>query len=212
MRHQRIVASLGTVILLLSTALAQTGNSQPVADSKSTPAASVNERTTPPDPCASPTAANGKTFCEVAQRPQGPPFPPRMGRPRGGSYGYSRYPGYPSPWTGEGHPGHALIGVLIGGALGATLGTNTHPNHEIGPNVVGGIFLGGLGAVIGGVIGNSIGGSHFHRYRRQSWPDEDEMGSRSKAPEAQQIASVKQAPTQQSGKEASPSAQSPATP
>lgn len=181
MRHLRVAASLWTLTLFVSTTLAQTGNSQagnnPPSISKASAAAS--ERSLPTDPCASPTAATG-TFCEVAQRRFGPQLPARRGRPRGSYPGYpgGRSPGHSSLWMGEGHPGHAAIGALILGGLGATLAANTHPNGQKGPNVVGAIFVGGLGAVVGGFIGNSIPWSHSQRFHQPSWPDEDELGSR----------------------------------
>jgi hypothetical protein len=122
-------------------------------------------------------------------------FPGRIPRPPLAPRGPMPYPryGYPSPWMSEGHPGHALIGVLIGGTLGATLGANAHPNGQTGPNVVGALFLGGLGAAVGGLIGNSFPWSP-HRFRRDSWPDDDESASRSRpkqAGSARQVALAK---------------------
>jgi hypothetical protein len=88
-----------------------------------------------------------------------PPMAPRrqMGYPRAG---------YPSPWMGEGHPGHALIGALVGGGVGAAAGINIHTNNQSGPNVVGAIVLGGLGAMVGGIIGNSVPWTHGQRLHR----------------------------------------------
>ena len=108
-------------------------------------------------------------------------FPGRIPRPPLAPRGPMPYPryGYPGPWMSEGHPGHALSGVLIGGTLGATLGANAHPNGQKGPNVVGALFLGGLGAAVGGFIGSSLPWSP-HRSSRDSWPDDDESASRSR--------------------------------
>ncbi len=91
----------------------------------------------------------------------------RMGynRPYGGPYG--------GPWFQEGNPGHAVIGALILGGLGATLAANTHPTGQKGPNVVAALFVGGLGAVFGAIIGNSIAEHHSYRHRTP-WPDDDD--------------------------------------
>ena len=186
MRYLRVVASLWISAGLALTSLAQTASSQaaPYATGKSK-GNTASERTFPADPCVSP-GSNGM-FCEVAQRRFGPPMPPRMRRPVGS------YPGYPrrSMWMGESHPGHAAIGALLLGGLGATLAANTHPNGQKGPNVVGALFVGGLGAVVGGFIGNSIPWSHSRGYQRRSGPDEDELASGKDGKQSQQPEFVK---------------------
>ena len=163
-----LFAALGTT----ASALGQTTDSQAPAEQQIAEARCAyvqNENVCTPHP-----NQDAYRDAEIAQaqspgRPDQPPFPPRRGM---------GYPGYPSPyphlWVGEGHPGHALIGVLVGGTLGAVAGANVHTNGQTGPNVVGGLVLGGLGALFGGMIGNSIGWVHGQRYRHQSWPDDDE--------------------------------------
>jgi hypothetical protein len=188
-----MVASLWTLTFFVSTSLAQTASAQAVHDPPSeSKGQTVSGRSFPTgnfptDPCALPAAAGG-TFCEVAQGRFGPPLPPRAKRSRGSYAGYPgrRYPGYSTMWMGEGHPGHAAIGALILGGLGATLAANTHPNGQRGPNVVAALFCGGLGAVVGGIIGNSLPWSHGRRFRQQSPPDGDELGSRNNGLQPQQ--------------------------
>jgi hypothetical protein len=129
---------------------------------------------------------NGTVVAQFRRRMSRPPMRRPMGYP----------PPYPRPWLGEGNPGHAALGALILGGLGATLAANAHSNGQSGPNVVAALFCGGLGAFVGAVIGNNIGWSHSQRYHRNSWPDDDEDASNSRPPApsaARQAASLEPA-------------------
>lgn len=186
MKNLRVVASLCTLLFIFSRALAQTGDQPPLrVTPEQSQTSAAGEQGSPPNPCGTP-AARGKTFCEVAQRRQGPPF---AGRPGGG---YPRYPGPPRMF-GEYNAGHTAIGALIGLGLGASLAGNTHPNHQTGFNIVGAMFGGGFGALVGGIVGRAIPPSHHSRFHRQSWPDpdEDELGSRTRSGVAEQTASAR---------------------
>ncbi len=71
-------------------------------------------------------------------------------------------------------PAPNLKGVLIGGLIGFALGAARTGDPSARARVGAGFLVGGIGAVIGGAIGAAPG---RYRYRRASWPDDDEIAS-----------------------------------
>jgi hypothetical protein len=175
MKHKNTVLPLLVALAVIAGAIAQaqTEDSKEAQDAPSVAAARC-AYTQGDSSCSDVSSSRDNSPGDgtlVAQYPRGrrpgPPMRRRMGygRPYGRPYG--------GPWFQEGNPGHAVIGALILGGLGATLAANTHPDGQRGPNVVGALFVGGLGAVFGAIIGNSIPEHHTYRHRTP-WPDEDD--------------------------------------
>jgi len=174
MKHRNIVLPLLLALTVTAGAIAQaqTEESNEAADAPSVAAARcfyIRADSSCPGVSSSRDNApdNGTLVAQYRGRMSGPRMRHRMGygRPYGRPYG--------GPWFQEGNPGHAVIGALLLGGLGATLAANTHPNGQRGPNVVGALFVGGLGAVFGAIIGNSIPEHHSYRHRTP-WPDDDD--------------------------------------
>jgi len=67
-----------------------------------------------------------------------------------GQYGYNTAQGYDSCQREA--SGRGIVGALIGGALGATLGSQVSANHH---RTDGSLVGGGLGALVGAGVGNS---------------------------------------------------------
>ncbi len=65
-------------------------------------------------------------------------------------------------------------GCAYGGLIGFALGAARTGDPSARARVGAGFLVGGIGAVIGGAIGAAPG---RYRYRRASWPDDDEIAS-----------------------------------
>lgn len=215
MKHKEGILLLLALLLVVSSALAQTGDSQGTTD---LPNADLPNKDLPrqvalarcaydatEDVCASmnrpsPEARDASGDTTLAQDPQripGPPAHPRppMGRPR---------PAFPGMWREEGNPRHAAIGALIGFGLGAALGAHANRDQHPGVGVRAAFLVGSIGAVLGAAVGYSTPPIRARRpYRRGPWPDEDAMASRSKPASSED--SVGQKSTQTDELEPSPS-------
>jgi hypothetical protein len=161
---------LFTLVLLASTALAQTGDLQAVNDPSPAVSAARCQYTPADEVCAS-LRESGETHpaddATVAQFPRRIPSPPArrptIGRPR---------PSYTGMWRPAGSGRHALIGALIGCGLGTAIAVRGHTGVRAS------LALGTLGAGMGAAMGLSIPSFPARSpYRRGPWPDEDEQAS-----------------------------------
>jgi len=163
------------LVLFASTALAQSVNRQ-VANDLPTSVAAARCQYTPADEVCATLAESGTaqrtgdtTVAQVPRRIPGPAMRrPMMGRPR---------PAYPAMWRPEGSGRHALIGAVIGGALGTAVALRGNAGVRAS------FALGTVGAGIGAAMGFSIpsfpSGNPYRRgWPGRRWPDEDESASR----------------------------------
>jgi hypothetical protein len=168
------------LLLLASTALAQTGDSKTSIDlSQHVPKNDQNSSALPrqvalarcayrqsEEGCsdASPDAEADKTLAQMPRRmgPMGRQGPPMRG------------PAYPEAWGPQFSPGHALIGAAIGFAFGAAAGSK----NGVRSSFAVGTLVGLLGAGIGAGIPSFP--SHY-RYRR-GWDDDEDASLRKPTP------------------------------
>jgi hypothetical protein len=176
MKNSRAASSLllASAILLAANALAQTDSPRTV-DEPSNAIAVARCAYTADNPCPDTSdsgqrsrgAIDDATVAQLPRRGPGPAFGPRgpMGRP-----------GYPGMWRSEPSAGHALIGAVIGAALGWAVAAkgNAGARATLGIATVGA----GLGAAIGLTVPSFPSRSPYFR----RWPDdEDEEASRKSA-------------------------------
>ncbi len=190
MKHKEGFPFLFVVLLLASSALAQSGDSQTTNDLPHQVALARCAYNETDEVCASvdhpsPAAAdasNDTTLAQVPRRIPGPPVQPRrppMGRPRGA---------YPGVWMEEGSGRHAAVGALIGFGLGAALGAHANKDQHPGVGVRAAFLVGTIGAVLGAAVG--YGTPTFYArspHRRGPWADEDEQASRPKPAEPDSV-------------------------
>lgn len=154
------------LLVAMSSALAQTENSQTMSAQPDGVAVARCAYAQTDEPCASvkapgqPLSARGddKTLAQLPGPRQGPPM---------------ERAAYPGPWMSTPSPGHALIGGLIGFGFGAAAGAK---NGGVGGALAVGSLVGLIGAAIGATVPSF---PRPNRYRR-GWPDYDEDASRSK--------------------------------
>jgi len=185
MKHTKHFPFRLALLLLASTALAQTGDglaSRTLAQGDEI--ATARSRYTQ-------TADNlqggndGKPLAQLQRLGPRTPSLPQRGYPQRGSY--------QPRWIDHGHAGHAVIGAAIGFGLGALLGakanTDQHPRATVGAVVI----FGGIGALIGGAIGGSHGGHYAFSHRRkihlapQPEDEEADRGADSQGSHAKEI-------------------------
>jgi hypothetical protein len=183
MKHNNGLPFLLGLLLLASSALAQTADSAPTNDvpndlAKNLPKQVVAARcayTQAEKACAG--AANSPNPADAGGSPTLAQLPRRMG-PMGPPMGRAAYPGM---WISRPSPAHVLIGAAFGFAIGAGFGSqgNASVRQSLG--------VGALFGLIGAGIGAGIPSFPSPRYHRRDWPDDDEEASRSKpAPAARE--------------------------
>ena len=150
-------------LLLGSVALAQAG----IADVPGAPQPQDPDTTkikaAKIEPTAQPKAGLSSEGTLISQARRYPQLHPgRMERP-GQAY-RSHYP----------MPGLSPMGALIGFGAGAALGASKSQDGTSGGRVLGGLLLGGLGALIGGAIGNVPPFWHSRRNYPGYGPSDDE--------------------------------------
>jgi hypothetical protein len=191
MKNLRVIPALLATLLVVSSSVAQTSGG-PAGDDLSGRTGVFAARSKYLEKAGDATATkDSQTEAQLPRPGRGMPAPPH--------YRYNRG-GYPTPWMDNSDPGHVLIGVGIGFAVGATIGAVGAVHH--GTSVGNGVLIGGpLFALFGAAIGASHGTGHPFTHRRRTypvWPEDDEEGDlRSPASQknSQAISSAQGKPT-----------------
>ena len=177
MRNLRAASSLllVMVVLLAANALAQT-DSTPAGNETPNSVAAARCAYTADNACADESASaqaprrpiDDSTVAQLPRRGTGPYFGPR--RPMG-------QPGYPAMWQSAPSAGHALIGAVIGAALGWAVAAK----GSAGARATLGIATVGVG--LGAAIGSSVPSFPYRSPYFRRWPDDqdDEASGRKSA-------------------------------
>jgi hypothetical protein len=206
MRHLQTIPSFLFTLLLISSAAAQTADSQIASGSLEEDAIAAARIPYPKDETPSVNAADKvltaqtgddskddrDTLAQMRRRPSRPLSP----RPR--------YPhrSYPNPWVEPGSGRHAAIGAVIGFGLGAAVGARANTDQHPGAGVRASLLVGTFGALIGAAVGYGVppmqrwaANRHRHRWPQPDpRPNEDELASVSnKAPAPEQSATLQPA-------------------
>jgi hypothetical protein len=163
------------LLLLASTALAQTGDSKTSIDLSQHGSKNDHSNSALPDqiavarcaysqndeacPGASPDLEANQTLAQMPRRmgPMGRQGPPMRG------------PAYPESWGPQFSPGHALVGGAIGFAFGAAAGSKGGVRSSLA--------VGALVGLVGAALGAGIPSFPGH-YRRRGWDDDEEASRR----------------------------------
>ena len=160
MKHLQVIAALLAPLLVISSALSQTGNRE-VHDQATNHAeiATARSRYVQADLQTEDVAgrpSGGEAYAQSRRPGPRPPMRPRLGYPQRT---------YPPRW-GSGYPRHAAIGALVGFGLGAAFGAKANTDRHPGVGTRAALLFGTFGAMIGAVVGNGIGPVHSRKVAR----------------------------------------------
>jgi hypothetical protein len=161
MKHHEEFLVVLALLLPVSNALAQTANVQPANNVPRQVAVARCAYTATDDACANPSDPGGSGNAVLAQLPRRGPGPGFGRRPMGG-------PGYPAMWQAQPSGRHALIGAVIGAALGWAVAAKGNAGARAT------LAVATVGAGLGAGMGLSVPSfpSRSPYFRR--WPDDED--------------------------------------
>jgi len=177
MKNLKLLMSLAATMLLLgSSALPQTSDSQTSSAHANLIAAARCQYTPADNACAvlsdsaeaRRSAQDDTTLAQLPRRGPGRTFPTRAGYPPST---------YPRRSMGVGNGRHAAIGAIIGFGLGAALGAKANKDQHPGATLRFSLLLGTFGAAMGALIAQGAPPFSRLQHPRGPWSDADEVAS-----------------------------------